>query len=190
MGLPTVTPENIYEIERQLAINSGFRQPDQFVTNPKDSPPKQPPPNPELLKIQFEDHKQQATMKADVSKFQAQSAIRDRELQMEAAMRQKELQLEAQKQQMQAQNDMRERQHKAELDAMLEQKRMEFDKWKALLDAEVKLTVTQISASKATDPVATEAGDTAAQALQAILERINQPRMIVRGPDGRVAGIQ
>jgi len=90
--------------------------------------PKQPKPDPEMLKIQMEAQARQA------------------ELQNQTQMKEQEIQLEAQKQQAQAENDMRERQHKAELDQALEKQRLEFDAWKSKLENETKIFVAELEA--------------------------------------------
>jgi hypothetical protein len=90
--------------------------------------PKQPKPDPEMMKIQMEAQARQA------------------ELQNETQMREQEIQLEAQKQEAQAQNDMKERQHKAELDQALEKQRLEFDAWKSKLENETKIFVAELEA--------------------------------------------
>ena len=90
--------------------------------------PKQPKPDPEMMKIQMEAQARQA------------------ELQNEAQVREHEIQLEAQKQEAQAQNDMKERQHKAELDQFLEQQKIEFDRWKTQLDNETKILIAELDA--------------------------------------------
>lgn len=88
--------------------------------------PKQPQPDPEIMKIQMEAQARQA------------------ELQAEIQARDHEIQLEAQKQEAQAKNDMLERQHKAELDQALEKQRLEFETWKAQLDNETKILVAEL----------------------------------------------
>ena len=107
--------------------------------------PKQPQPDPEIMKIQMEAQARQA------------------ELQAELQARDHEIQLEAQKQQAQAQNDMLERQHKAELDQALEKQRLEFEMWKTQLENETKILIaemdtktklkTQYMASNPQDPL-------------------------------------
>jgi len=90
--------------------------------------PKQPKPDPEMMKIQMEAQARQA------------------ELQNEAQVREHEIQLEAQKQEAQAKNDMLERQHKAELDQALEKQRLEFDAWKTKLENETKMVIAELQA--------------------------------------------
>jgi len=90
--------------------------------------PKQPQPDPEVMKIQMEAQARQA------------------ELQAELQARDHEIQLEAQKQEAQARNDMLERQHKAELDQALAKQQLEFDTWKTQLDNETKILVAELDA--------------------------------------------
>ena len=90
--------------------------------------PKQPQPNPEMMKIQMEAQARQA------------------ELQAELQARDHEIQLEAQKQEAQARNDMLERQHKAELDQALAKQQLEFDTWKTQLENETKILVAELDA--------------------------------------------
>jgi hypothetical protein len=90
--------------------------------------PKQPQPDPEVMKIQMEAQARQA------------------ELQAELQARDHEIQLEAQKQEAQAKNDMLERQHKAELDQALAKQQLEFETWKAQLDNETKIVVAELDA--------------------------------------------
>jgi hypothetical protein len=90
--------------------------------------PKQPQPDPEIMKIQMEAQARQA------------------ELQAELQARDHEIQLEAQKQEAQARNDMLERQHKAELDQSLAKQQLEFDTWKTQLENETKVLIAELDA--------------------------------------------
>lgn len=90
--------------------------------------PKQPAPDPEIMKIQMEAQARQA------------------ELQAELQARDHEIALEAQKQEAQARNDMLERQHKAELDQALAKQQLEFDTWKTQLENETKILVAELDA--------------------------------------------
>ena len=90
--------------------------------------PKQPQPNPEIMKIQMEAQARQA------------------ELQAELQARDHEIQLEAQKQEAQARNDILERQHKAELDQALAKQQLEYDTWKTQLENETKVLIAELEA--------------------------------------------
>lgn len=47
-----VQPENVYELVSEVCKSMGFKQPEKFFTPPGKIPPKQPAPDPRLLKIQ------------------------------------------------------------------------------------------------------------------------------------------
>ena len=187
------TPENIYEAANDYAKAVIGNASGKYFTDPKTQPPAPPQPNPDVQKFQaqqqLEQSKIQAQMQFEQQKQQAELAMRSQELQQEATIREHELQLESQKQTLQAQAEAAVAQHKAEMDAQLEAQRLQYeDRWK-LIDAEVRLATAQIAASKATDGETTATADSSAMALQAILEKLNQPKMIIRGPDGRASGI-
>lgn len=187
--LGIVTAENVYQSSKKLSEALGFKNSELFWSDPAKQAPKPPPPNPEMIKAQADQQKTQANLQFEQGKHQIEMQQRQSELQTQASIRERELQMEAQKQQMQAQADMQERQHKAELDARLKQQDLEFQKWKAMLEAEVKLATAQIAASKGADETTSNTADHSAVMLQAILERLNAPKTIVRGPDGSIQGI-
>ena len=189
LPLGITTPENIYQTSKKLSEALGFKNSELYWTDPAQQAPKPPAPNPDMIKAQADQQKTQANLQFEQGKHQIEMQQRQTELQTQAQIRERELQMEAQKQQMQAQADMQERQHKAELDAQLKQQDLEFQKWKAMLEAEVKLATAQISASKGMDEVTSNTADSSALMLQAILERLSAPKTIVRGPDGSIQGI-
>lgn len=190
------TPENIYNSAVLYAEALGQKSGDKFFTNPAQQQPQAPQPDPEMMKAQAAQQLQQGQLQADVQKHQAQMVQRENELKLEAQRDQLKAQHQAEIDQQKAQLDMQERQHEGELRAQLEQQKLasmdadrEFEMWKAKLDAEVKLTIAQISASKATDGETTQVADSSALALQAILEKLSQPKQVIRDANGRLAGL-
>jgi len=90
--------------------------------------PKQPKPDPEVMKIQMEAQARQA------------------ELQNEAQVREHEIQLEAQRNQAQAQLSSQQSQLQAQMDAQLSAQKLEFEKWKTQLDNETKIMIAELDA--------------------------------------------
>ena len=100
---------------------------------------------------------------------------------------------------LQASNDQRDSERevmKAQLAAQLEQQRVEFEKYKVDLQAQTQIYIAQLSAGS-TAPVETNGNpDAVSNALavsidgfRAVVEQMNRPKTIIRGPDGRAAGI-
>lgn len=205
MGLPTASPQNIYEINRQLAINSGFKQPEQFTTNPAQIPPQPPQPNPmvqvEQMKLQAKQQEMQQNAQLEMQKFQAQSQ-----------MEQQKAQAQLQQEQLRSQNDVQIEQAKV-------QAQMELEKWKAELDAATELRKTQmqleaekeIELFKAQNESATalaqhrtelggiverakgakgdESMAAIMQGLNAMVQSLNVPKQIIRDQNGKAVGV-
>jgi len=143
LGPKLITPKNIYNLQVRLAENAGFKNPNEFWTDP------QPQPDP---KIQLK----QMDLQADAQKFQAESQLtRELEaLKLQAKQRETQMQLE-----LQAANDMRDgerEQMKAQLDAELEQMRIasaeaiaqlqsELARYKTDADNQTRITVALIN---------------------------------------------
>lgn len=81
--------ENIYNLYAKIVENSGFQHVAAFVTHPESIDPKakQPPPNPELIKLQAEQQMGQA-------KLQATDKLKQMELQSAQGVEQQNAQLE------------------------------------------------------------------------------------------------
>lgn len=116
-----VKPQNVYATASRLTQAMGFRNPDEFWTDPSQQPPQPPPPNPQI--------------EAEKIKAQAQMQTKQLEMQAQAQDDQRQFAIEQQRMQMQAEVDR----HKAELDAQVE-------KFKAELQAETQLRVARMNA--------------------------------------------
>ncbi|SEF19440.1 hypothetical protein ABL840_05000 [Variovorax sp. NFACC27] len=156
----TSTPKKIYELDTEIAKVMGFKSGDRFFNDPEKTPPP-PQPNPMQAQMEVEKIKAQAHLQVESAKLQSNQQI-------EAMKVQQQMQLEHAKAQMQAQVDInRQRaeaeQHalrikqEAELEAMRSQMKDSFDRWKAELDAAVRVEVANISSKSKLDNPATEA---------------------------------
>jgi len=172
--------------------------------------PQQPPPNPDVIKAQAAQQQQQAQLQHEqqLEQFRAQ---------MDAQKEQQKAQIDAQLSQQDQQTKLQIEQMRHEHEAQLEQYRIEsqqsFDKWKAELDASTKIAVAEISAQSAMDQTLAKAEQTANQniaedvgveekpdladlhaqtlgAIQSLVEQMAKPKTVLRGPDGRVTGVQ
>jgi hypothetical protein len=202
-----VKPENLYETMVEKAKLQGFPNPAKFWTNPKDQPPQPEQPNPELLKLQSDQQKTQATLHADAQKTQAQLAADVQKAQLDAELEQQ----------------------KMAMAAAQEAQRLEFERWKAELDAQTKIAIEQMKLegqaqlegiraqfgmhaeqyrAETTDqleekkirltrepPVErdmaiAESLSRLGESMESLAESMSKPKSVVRGPDGRIAGVQ
>jgi hypothetical protein len=166
-GLPIATPKNVYNVAKKLTQNAGFKNVDEFWTDPESVPPQPPKPSDEEIKaqaaMQLEQMKGQTTaqveeMKArlkyetDLAAQQAQgmqeSQAQEMQARLEAHKAQLQSQLEEQKLRHEAEMESYKLQQEAQLEAMKaqHQKEVEFAKLQAadtlnLRDNQVKLTI-------------------------------------------------
>ena len=121
--LGIATPKNIYNALAKLTTNAGFRNVEEFWTDPEMAQPKEPQPDPQVqmeqAKLQNDVQKTQAQMQMDQQKAQQEAMIRQQEAEQKAQLEQQKLALEAQKIQMQ----------------------IELEKWKAELQAKTDLQI-------------------------------------------------
>lgn len=79
-----VQPANLYKLAAKLAESLGFKQADQFFTDPVNAPPKPPaPPPPEVLKAQADQQRAQAEMQMKQAQMQADQQEAIARLQMD-----------------------------------------------------------------------------------------------------------
>ena len=168
-----------------------------------------PPPNPEMMKIQAQQQSEQMKVQADA--------------QMEQARAQADIQIEQMKAQLNAQMESQRQQHEAQLKMQEMASREQFERWKADLDAATKIMVARIAANPGVDVPLLEAQNAASeqitqdlsetvrqaighvvnaqndmanmhgvamQKLHETVQALNAPKRIVRGPDGRAQGVE
>lgn len=191
LQLGIATPENLYHTAAKMTQNAGFKQAEQFWKNPKEGPPIKQPPPPE---VQVEQMKQQA----EVQKYQADTMKEGQKTQADMQLKQMELEAQAEQAEKDRQADLAKTQ-------MQEATKLEIARINAEMGAQVEMTREQNRAK----PVSQEWDDTGLketlsqgnegmaqvlaslqQTMQALAEGITRPKQVIRGPDGRVAGLQ
>jgi hypothetical protein len=198
MQFGLATPAHLYHTASKQVENSGFKDIQNFLQDPKNTPP-QPPQPP--LPLQIEQMKQQA----DAQKFQAQTQQDQQKAQADAqmTMRLEEMKSQVKMQEiratleLQAANDQRDsqrEQQKAMMDAQLAQQQIEFEKWKAELTAQTQIYIEQLKLGSTQTPQAqtpdiNNALAASIDGFRAALDQMGRPKTIIRGPDGRAEGI-
>ena len=178
LQLGVASPEQIYELSTEIAKVMGFKSGDRFFNDPKKNPPPQQP-NPADMQMKVEQMKAQATMQVEQAKLQAGQQIKAMELQQQAELERARMEMQARvdvnRQQAEAEQQAMKAQHQAELDRFKMQldgeaqlRQLDYDRWKAELDASVKIEVANISAKIKVENAATAAatGEIAAEVRQ------------------------
>jgi len=200
MALGLTTPKHLYHTSAKIIENAGFKDVQNFVQDPSKLPPQPPKPDPAM---QVEQMKLQASAQQAQQKLQADMHIE--QVRAQAKLQEVQANLE-----LQAANDARDaerEQRKAQFEQYMEQQRMELEKWKAELDARVKLRIAQIGTEQSGDELMAEVGDAEAlgkpnpidqlaqmhaetiQAISQMAETMARPKQIIRDAQGRAQGV-
>lgn len=137
-------PENIYKTGMKLANALGFRNGDDFFSDPRKTPPAPPPVDPNVAKIQAQQQQHQAEMQMKAQQAEADRAAMLQTKQMEAQVQMEvdrnRQTLEAEQQRLKAENEMA-------LETQREQNRMQESAAKIQLERD-KLAIEQYRIDK------------------------------------------
>ena len=177
-------------------------------------------PPPEMMQMQAEQQAEQMRMQAQAQteqmKMQAQAQIEQGKAQLEMQMHQAKSQAEMQLAQMKADFETAKQNNELQIKAREMAGKEEYERWKAELDAATKVLVAQIGAKAGLDQAALSAqmaaseeidstlGDGMSEAINrladmhgqtlgqitGVMQAISAPKRIIRGPDGRAAGVE
>ena len=180
----------------------------------------QPQQNPEMMKLQADQQAEQMRMQAQAQteqmKMQADAQLTQVKAQLDMQMQQAKVQAEMQMQQMKAEFEAAKQNNEMQIKAREMAGKEEYERWKAELDAATKVLVAQIGAKAGLDQAALSAQMAASEELDAtlgdgmseainrladmhgqtlgqitgVMQAISAPKRIIRGPDGRAAGVE
>ena len=211
MGLDTVDPQRRYNARRLLVESSGEKSVDKYFVNPANIPPKppaQPQLDPNLLMIQSNERIEQGKRQNEMAKLNQEYQVKAAEFQFKQAeasrkqqfeqielMYKREIEtLKAQISQDKNDNDVgraelqaRIDQLEAELKDKQESEKLVMDKYKADLDAEVKILLKSMDGGKEPDQVAQEQS---LDVIAAVISEMNRPKRIIRDDDGLPVGVE
>jgi hypothetical protein len=179
-----------------------------------------PAPDPEQMKMQAlgqsEQMKMQAQTQSDQMKMQAEMQMAQARADFDMQMQQAKTQADMQIAQMKAEFEAVKQQNEMQIKARDMAGREEYERWKAELDAATKVLVAQIGAKAGLDQAAMSAQMAASEEIDAtlgdgmteaigrltdmhsqtlgqltgVMQAISAPKRIIRGPDGRAAGVE
>jgi hypothetical protein len=186
----------------------------------KAAQPQPPKPDPAMAKVQQDGQLAQGEMQLKQAELQQTAQASQMRLQMEQQRDEHAMQLKAQTDQLKMQQELQISQQQQAHEQFMEQSRQQFEQWKIEFETAAKVTIAQISAktqmdaalmaaeSAASNEVTEDLGGEAEtaepdhlgkladmhgqtlQAIQGMAEALTKPKTILRGPDGRVSGVQ
>jgi hypothetical protein len=193
MPMGIVQPQHIHATATEIAKLAGFAHPAKFWGDPSEVQPQPQQPTPEQVKAQSAMDIEQFRASQDAQKSQAQQQLEMQKLQMQAELDRNREEMDARQKTLESQQKGELERQKAMLAAQQDQQRLEFEKYKADLDASVKLQIAGMSQQTAMDTAQPKPDPRIEEVLatmEALRAEYESPAEIVRGPDGRAAGVK
>lgn len=163
------TPENVLKANMRLANALGFKNGDEFFTDPSKMPPKPPVQDPNVVKAQADQQKHMAELQFKTQQGQADrehaAQIEQVKAQMQMEVDRNRQQAEAQQHSLKVQTDAQLEQMREELNHQREAGRMELERWKAQLQSDTAIYIAQLNNQAKLD-TANLAADRAASAAE------------------------
>jgi hypothetical protein len=191
------TPKHLYHTAAKTIENAGFKDVQNFYQDPSnvEQKPEQPPLEIQLeqMKIQADAQKHKANSQQDIQKFQAETQMQLQVEQIKAEAKQREIQASLE---LQAANDQRDAERenmKAQFDAAMAQQKMEFEKWKVEFDAQNKIYIEEMKLRGVPPADYIQEQNNMQQVmmgLQAVIENMQAPKVIIRDASGKAIGVQ
>lgn len=180
------TPQNIYHALTKFTQNAGFKDVESFWTDPSKAPPQQPAPDPQLLKAQVDAQALQVKAQAE----QSQQQLDAQKMQVDAAQ-------EARKLQQDAESAERDRQVQIMLAEMQRDTQLQIARMREEFGMQSQMRGEAIQQQKDTEAAESKnyVGELRqliselVSGVQEIAEIVQAPREIVRDDSGRAVGV-
>ena len=190
------SPEKIYNALAKLTQNAGFKNPEEFWTNPSENQPAAPPKSDTEIAIEGQKEIEAMKLQAGAQKFQAETELErekaQQKLQQEQARSTNDVQIEQSK--IAAQMELE--RYKADLDAQvqLQKEQMRVEAQRQIKEMEytqakpmpINVTTPDNSAVMETLAVLLEQQK---QANDELVRTLTKPKTIVRDSNGRAIGV-
>jgi hypothetical protein len=187
-GLPTVTPQNLYETAIELAKASDFSAPQRFFTDPSTVQPQPPKPTEaeiyagvEQAKLASAEKIKQAELLSSERTKQAELLHKDQLAQLEAEVK---ILIEQMKGGQSADLERIRQSGSAQLEQIKGEKSLQLEHTKGAIKNE-----PEVQKNAKLDGIAKLIVELR-EAQKALGDTLNAPREVVRGADGRVAGVK
>lgn len=210
---PLVTGENVYNTAAKIVENAGLKSPELYFTDPRTAPPPQPKPDPEMMKLQQEGQIKQAEMQMEghfkqqdhqlkVAEVSANIQLKREEAQANLALKAQDTEANRAMKQEQMQGDMAlkrdvavtKAQPQPQIHVGSDGKAVEImngaDKMTEAAAGVMQLLQAFIQSQAQRDAQQAQRDALQDQQMTALMQMLTAPKEIVRGPDGRPAGVR
>lgn len=163
------TPKNIYHALSKLTQNAGFKDVENFWTDPSNAPPQPPKPDPVMMKLQAEAQFNQQKLELD-----RQKAAGD--ITLEKWKAEQDVLLEKYKAELKAQSEFELQKMKAELQANAEMMKAEMENQRQNVSMMHEIAIKRSEKDEEAETMREERQAKLVEGLAAVLDKLNKPK--------------
>ena len=192
LGLPIVQPQNMYETMLELTKASDFSTPERFWTDPQKVPPQEPPPDPNLVRLQVDSELKKEELQNEQQQAIGDLSMRDKELMVKAEVDKYRIDKDSETKvtlaRLQGAISADLESHKTGLaNTKTDKLKIEnLDKLDQVVESTEKIAEISAQQAMALGDVLTQVSAT----LQQVAASLGAPKEVVRDKSGRVVGVR
>jgi hypothetical protein len=190
-GLPIALPKNMYETAMEITKASDFSAPQRFWTNPAEVPPP-PPPQPDVTVMAMEQIKSQTALQTTQMDVEQKERDSVRDYQIKQMEIQTDAELKLGLAHLQSEHQASLERNKTQSGFQLEAMRAELNpktKEVAVKDGEAKQNASFVQQFMQSQAQQTQQIAQMMQQFIETLQKMNGPKKVIRGKDGRVDSV-
>lgn len=187
LAIGVSTPENIYHACIKLAQNAGFKDAEEYFSDPKQQQQKQPPPDPKMIEVQMKAEQSKQQLEFDKQKAMADYQSEQGKLQMEYQLKEQQMQMEMQLKREEMMKEIQIQREKVYAEVNIERERMGLEAMGMEIEAQ-----QAIDGGLSVEPKASKPDGIAEikQLIAELAEKINKPKTVKRDKNNRIIGVE
>jgi hypothetical protein len=184
LAIGVATPKNIYHATIKLAQNAGFKDAEEFFTDPANQQPQEPPPDPKMIEVQMKGEQSKQQLEFDKQKAMADYQSAQAKMQMEYQLKEQQMQMEMQLKREEMMKEIQIQREKVFAEVNIERERMGLEAMGMEMDAQ-----QAIDGGISTEPKKSETTELKEQ-IQQLVEQMKKPKTVKRDKNNRVTGVE
>jgi hypothetical protein len=170
LAIGVATPKNIYKSCIKLTQNAGFKDAEEFFTDPTTQQQQPPPPDPKLVEVQMKGQQAQQQLEFDKQKASADYQAQQAKMQMEYQLKEQQMQMEMQLKREEMMKEIQIQREKVFAEVNIERERMGLEALGMEMDAQ-----QAIDGGISAEPKKSESSELKEQ-IQQLVEQMKKPK--------------
>lgn len=177
------TPANIYHSCIKLTQNAGFKDAEEFFTDPAKQQQQQPKPDPEMLKLQAE-------AEFNKQKLELDKQVAIGEMSLDKWKAEQQMLLEKYKAELKAQSDFEMQTMKAQMQNDLQQTKMQMDAHSQSVSQMHEIAMSRSQQDNDNETARVDRETKLLAAMATVADKLSKPKKVIRDANGKLAGVE